>query len=706
MGLVTQLASFSSEVSQAATPLRELLKTKNQFIWMSPHEQAFEAVKKALVKTPILAPFDPKRETKLEVDASRLHGLGFNLLQKHDEHWKLIQCGSRFLSDPESRYAMIELECIAIMYGIKKCHMYLAGLEHFTVVTDHRPLVPIMNNYSLSQIENAKIQKIKADLTSSYQFTVEWKRGKDHSIADCLSRAPVDPPSEDEEFANIGRMTIAAIRMTIPENDDERPNRVNSVKTYANGDRKIRSTSDDDEPETTTKMPDLIMDEKREAAHADPDYCALVEAIKNDFENIEKAPKFVRQFKSMRHELSIEDGLILYGPRLVVPTSKRREVLRRLHIAHQGMTRTKARARSALYWPGIGHEITQMIENCDACQERLPSHPKETLMTDPIPTRPFQEVSADLFSLAGKTFLVYVDRKSGYPLIAEWRNDPTSNQVAYECREFFALLGVPNKMRTDGGPQFASSSFAKFLKRWGVEWAPSTPHFPSSNGLAECYVKQLKSLLAKLEHPDIKSEEFQEAILELRNTPRMNGLSPNQVLFGHNLRSTLPAHHSAFDPKWQSIAEQADKEMTLREKAKEFYNHSARDLKPLRVGMKVRIQDHVSKRWSHVGEIVGVGEKRDYRIKMPSGRTWWRNRRFLRKFNEELERESDGESEEDDDAHPTTIENESTNEPPKPKDVRPRRSSRESKPTVRFGINSIKYYEVTRAEKKFKSSKY
>ena len=58
MGLVTQLGSFSAEISQAAVPLRDLLKTKNQFIWIQPHDQAFQAVKAALVSPPVLTTFD------------------------------------------------------------------------------------------------------------------------------------------------------------------------------------------------------------------------------------------------------------------------------------------------------------------------------------------------------------------------------------------------------------------------------------------------------------------------------------------------------------------------------------------------------------------------------------------------------------------------------------------------------------------------
>ena len=59
--------------------------------------------------------FDPKKITALHTDASRLNGLGYVLLQKHGEEWKLIQCGSRFLTDTVSRYSMVELELLAII---------------------------------------------------------------------------------------------------------------------------------------------------------------------------------------------------------------------------------------------------------------------------------------------------------------------------------------------------------------------------------------------------------------------------------------------------------------------------------------------------------------------------------------------------------------------------------------------------------------
>ena len=48
--------------------------------------------------------------------------------------------------DTETRYATIELELLAVMWAMTKCKFYLGGLQHFNLVTDHRPLVPIVNS--------------------------------------------------------------------------------------------------------------------------------------------------------------------------------------------------------------------------------------------------------------------------------------------------------------------------------------------------------------------------------------------------------------------------------------------------------------------------------------------------------------------------------------------------------------------------------
>jgi hypothetical protein len=80
--------------------------------WTTTHEDAFLKARKALSETHDLTFYDQTRPTALHVDASRIFILGFILKQKDaDGSWRMIQAGSRYLPEAESRYAMIEFEC-------------------------------------------------------------------------------------------------------------------------------------------------------------------------------------------------------------------------------------------------------------------------------------------------------------------------------------------------------------------------------------------------------------------------------------------------------------------------------------------------------------------------------------------------------------------------------------------------------------------
>ena len=97
--------------------------------------------------------------------------------------------GSRFLSPAEKNYAVVELELLAIQLATDKCRLYMAGTD-FTILTDHQPLLGILNRKNLDAINNIRIQRPTSKLLG-YSFQVEWIPGKIHEIAEALSRNPV-----------------------------------------------------------------------------------------------------------------------------------------------------------------------------------------------------------------------------------------------------------------------------------------------------------------------------------------------------------------------------------------------------------------------------------------------------------------------------------------------------------------------------------
>ena len=546
-------------------------------------------------------------------DAARTGGLGYALLQCHGhEDWKLVQCGSRFLSDVESRYACIEMEMAGVVWAIKKCHLYLVGMPHFDVIVDHRPLVPVLNSKLLSEIENSRLQRMREKLTA-YTFTATWRKGSCHQIPDALSRAPVADPSTDDEVAEVAEPDPLHL----------------SVITAL--------TAIDEDGILLAPLQDQTLEKVRAAASRDPDYTELRDLIIHGFpDDKHRLSPSIRPYWNVRDKLAIDDGLIVYGPRLLIPQELRKETLERLHDGHQGINATCRRARQTVYWPRCDSDIKDRVESCSSCNVHRSAQPKEPLWQDDSPpTRVFESVSVDYFHYGGRTYFIYVDRLSGWPYVTSCPRSASAAHLVTELRALFAATGVPVLLRSDGGPQFSSSLLRRFLTRWGVEHRMSSPHHHQSNGHAEAAVKKIKNIVRKAtEHGELDSDEFARALLEMRNTPRSDGRSPAQVLFGHPMRTTLPAHHRAFAKEWQEAADVCDaRAAELRKKAKLNYDASATPLAPLAMGAHVDVRDMRTGQWDRTAVVVGVGKRRDYLVKFPSGRIWWRNRRYLRRHH-------------------------------------------------------------------------
>jgi transposase InsO family protein len=592
-GLVNQLGSFSLDISTKASPLRPLLSSKNVWQWLPEHDSAFQEVKKCLSSPPILAHFDINLQTRLLTDASKLNGLGYALVQNHgtdaiNAKWKLVQCGSRFLSDAETRYSTGELEALAIQYAVSSCHTYLMGLPHFYIITDHKPLKAIGNGENLAMIDNPRTRSILEKL-SGYNFTIDWVAGKTHCIADALSRAPVsDPVPEDSIFCN----------------------------------------------SVSTSMPDPALDALINAAINDDDYQALFQAVQKLTHNqVKQLPSghFFRSYLKVWNDLStMQNGLILCNGKIIVPLAQRQHVLSQVHAAHQGISRTRSRARDLYYWIGMNNEITMLVESCEKCQRFRPSQQREPLRSDNHATRPFESISADLFEYGSVHFMAVIDRYSSWPMVIKFGKLPNSNTVINAFKKIFRDYGYPIVLRTDGGKQFASQEFLMFCQANGIKSIMSSAHYPQSNGHAEAGVKAMKDLVRKCwTNGHLNEDLFDNALLEWRNIPRCDGLSPSQWLFGFAQRTTLPASSDTYKRLSSDEIRRAEKRIAVDKGQKEHnYNLRSKLLPQLEIGQGVRIQ-HPKGGWDRRGVIVDVRQGgRSYVV--DSGSKLLRNRRHLK----------------------------------------------------------------------------
>ena len=158
-GLVNQVATYA-KLRDLMTPFRPFLSPKTPFSWNNELDHAFEQSKEKiinLIKHGVQI-FTLDRWTCLRPDWSR-SGLGYFLLQKHctceeitpiccNNGWKITVAGSRFLSPTESRYAAIEGEALAIVWGLEQTKYFTQGCEKLLVVTDHKPLVKVFGPHT------------------------------------------------------------------------------------------------------------------------------------------------------------------------------------------------------------------------------------------------------------------------------------------------------------------------------------------------------------------------------------------------------------------------------------------------------------------------------------------------------------------------------------------------------------------------------
>ena len=183
LGLVGYYRRFIKDFSKIAKPLTDLLKKDRTFEWNTLQENSFNVLKNELCKEPILQYPNFNESFILTTDASG-YAIGGVLSQGEVGKDLPISYISRVLNDAERRYSTIEKECLAIVYCVTYLRHYLYG-RHFTIVTDHKPLVWL---HSIKD-PSSRLWKWRLKL-SEYDFNISYKSGKTNYVADALSRNP------------------------------------------------------------------------------------------------------------------------------------------------------------------------------------------------------------------------------------------------------------------------------------------------------------------------------------------------------------------------------------------------------------------------------------------------------------------------------------------------------------------------------------
>lgn len=486
MGLVTFYAKFIPHLAEIAAPLYALTQKDAPWCWSRRCASAFEKLKTELASDRVLAHYSPELPVVLATDASPF-GVGAVLSHVFpDGSERPISFASRTLNAAEKNYSQIDREALSIKFGVDKFHYYLIG-RHFTLFTDHQPLVHIFGPKGHLPSLCATRLLHYALFLQNFTFSIKYRPSKEHGNADALSRLPLESNDlhqlDSVEQFQVDHMRVLAI---------------------------------------TAK--DISV-----ASLKDPELRTIIDSLR---QGLTKSP--------VTESYSLQSGCVLNGLRVYIPPVFRSTILDELHKGHVGIVKMKALARSYVFWPGIDDDIEHLCRNCPACAQHKGTPVRPRVHHWEYPSGPWERVHMDYASYGGRNYLLIVDAYSKW-VECFITSNMTADTVRTVLMTLFARFGTPNIMVSDNQTSFVGITLQEFFQERGVRHITSPPFHAASNGQVERYVSTLKqSLRCLAKEPGSASTKLQEFLAAYRRAPHSTtGQSPSLLFLGREPRSPL-----------------------------------------------------------------------------------------------------------------------------------------------------------------------
>ena len=569
VGLVGHYRHFIKGFTNIAAPLYDLTSgdnkdKKSEYVDLSPEAQeAFNRLKAACLQAPILSFPDFNKPFLLEMDASG-RGLGAVLSQKQaDGRYHPIAYASHVMNETEQRYHLNKQEFLALKWAAtEQFHEYLSpygkNRNEFVVRTDNNPLTYIFSSANL----DAAGQGWVACLTS-YNFSLEYQKGKDNTVADFLSRMNESLPKEEvQEYLN--QIPYPGVKAVLD-------NAITPIEECA--EQGVRLTPEcqvvcqEEAVEArparlaTTNVTDWKQEQKE-----DPVFYQVAKHLRAPCETFKAAlhkvldKKATATYIKVKEQLLIKNGLLYRKTQqgqadeivfqFVVPQRHRGATLDGCHreAAHQGQRRSAALMQECFWWPGMTRDLRNRIKKCSRCR-RYGAAPPVMPMKPLACSGPGELLHADFTSIEETVplkedpvihnVLVLQDHFSKY-VVAYVVKDQTACTAAGTLRiGYFGLFGAPAYLVSDQGKAFTGHVITHLCELYGVQKLRTLPYHAQTNGQVERMNQMIICMIGKLEE-DRKacwSEHLPELLMAYNAThSAVTGYSPYYLLFGRRPR--------------------------------------------------------------------------------------------------------------------------------------------------------------------------
>ena len=542
LGFANYYRQFVPRFSNIASPLTALTKKDAAFAWSNECQAAFEELKLRLISAPILAQWDPDRETVVETDSSG-YVTGGALAQRGDDGlMRPVAFFSKKCAPAECNYPIHDKELLAIIRCLEHWDAELRSVESFTVLTDHLNLRYFTKKQPLSER-----QARWAEALSRYNFTIVHRPGKDAAVPDALSRREQDMPHSAEDERLRGRR----IQLLASAKGGGLITRVKSGYI---------SKGDADQAGDAT----AAQDETVENPFTEPELQSLWEdglRLHNRYWLIRKAVQDgERRLPSqwglavMLSECSVDAGQRLcWRERIWVPNHEplRTRLMQETHDSalsgHPGRDMLKSLLARRFYWPGLDADARQFVRNCEVCgrsnvwRERR----RGLLKPLPVPERIWSELSIDFVtdlpptkSNGSTNMMVLTDRLSKSVVLASLKDITAETTARALMQNVLQHHGVPTAIVTDRGTQFTSRMWKRLCELLRIKQRLSTAWHPETDGATERANQEVERYIRIFTTyaQDDWDELLPAAAMALNNrTATSTGLSPFFFTHGYHL---------------------------------------------------------------------------------------------------------------------------------------------------------------------------